>query len=225
MALRTISSFKSELVGGGARSNLFEVRLDSLPTTIGTWSADNSKNLSFLCKAATLPASNIGSIDVPFRGRTLKVAGDRTVDPWTITIINDNNFSLRTIFENWVRQISNLSSGEGLTNPSSYMTSAQVGQLSRSASKAATPATSPTTGGAAANPPAATLDDNVIAVYKFIDIFPTSVSAIDVSYDSTDSIEEFTVEFQVLEWAYTGNKFETASSSDTKTPAPNTPNK
>ena len=88
MAESTISKFKSTLIGGGARPNLFEV---TIPGTIPGGGA-LGETFSILCKSAQLPASNVASIDVPFRGRTFKVAGERTFDPWTITIINDENF-------------------------------------------------------------------------------------------------------------------------------------
>ena len=79
------------------------------------------KNFQFLCKAAALPASNITPIEIPFRGRTLKVAGDRTFDTWNITIINDENFRLRSKFEQWMNGINKLSDGSGATAPGSYM--------------------------------------------------------------------------------------------------------
>ena len=106
--LRTLSKFHSKLQGGGARPNLFEVQIPNLPTAATTstpkasWGSDIQENFSLLCKAANLPASNIASIDVPFRGRTLKVAGDRTIDNWTITVINDEDFAIRTAMEAWM---------------------------------------------------------------------------------------------------------------------------
>jgi hypothetical protein len=177
--LKTISQFKSALSGGGARPNLFEVELTTLPAGIG-WDADKFK---YLCKAAALPASNIASIDVPFRGRTFKVAGDRTIDVWTVTIINDEDFKLRRAFETWSELIAKLDNNLGATNPGSYMSNATVYQLGRGST------TNSTTNAGS--------DSSILAAYKFIDIFPTSVSNIDLSYDSGDTIEEFTVEFQV----------------------------
>ena len=103
--LRTLSKFHSRLQGGGARPNLFEVRLDNLPDSVKNsvpkvkYGKTEQEDFAILCKAANLPASNIASIDVPFRGRTLKVAGDRTIDNWTITVINDENFAIRTVME------------------------------------------------------------------------------------------------------------------------------
>ena len=116
--LTSISTFKSKLIGGGARPNLFEVELATLPAAVSeaSWSADDFK---FMCKAAAIPAQNIASIDVPFRGRTFKVAGDRTIDTWTITIINDEKFNLRRAFEEWTEQIAKLDNNLGATQPGS----------------------------------------------------------------------------------------------------------
>ena len=177
--LKTISQFKSALKGGGARPNLFEVELTSLPAGIA-WDADIFK---YLCKAAALPASNIANIDVPFRGRIFKVAGDRTIDTWTVTIINDEDFKLRRAFEAWTELIAKLDNNLGATNPASYMSNATVYQLGRGSTVNST-----TNAGS---------DSSILAAYKFVDIFPTNVANIDLSYDSGDTIEEFTVEFQV----------------------------
>ena len=177
---KNISDFKSKLIGGGARPNLFEVELTTLPDGVTGWDADS---FQFLCKAAALPAQTIASIDVPFRGRIFKVAGDRTIDTWTVTVINDEDFVLRNAFENWTQQIADLTTNLGATDPSAYMTNAKVFQLGRGSSKASTSSSG---------------NENVVLKeYEFIDIFPTSVSAIDLSYDTGDTIEEFTVEFAV----------------------------
>ena len=179
-ANQTIADFKSKLIGGGARPNLFEVELTTLPSSVTGWDADTFK---FMCKAANMPAQNIASIDVPFRGRTFKVAGDRTIDPWTITVINDEDFRLRRAFEEWSEQIAKLDNNLGTTDPGAYMVNAKVYQLGR--------------GSSASSKDNAGSSNAVLAEYQFVDIFPTNVSQIDLSYDSTDTIEEFTVEFQV----------------------------
>jgi len=183
---KTISQFKSALVGGGARPNLFEVELTTFPGGI-SW---NSDNFRYMCKAAALPASNIASIDIPFRGRIFKVAGDRTFDTWQVTVINDEGFLLRNAFEAWMELISKLDNNLGATDPSAYMTNAKVYQLGRGS----TVSSQDNTGSA----------NSVLKEYEFIDIFPTSVSAIDLAYDSSDTIEEFTVEFQVQSYSLTG---------------------
>ena len=184
-ANKSLSTFKSQLIGGGARPNLFEVELTTFPDAIkNAWNADT---FQFMCKSAALPASNIAQIDVPFRGRIFKVAGDRTVDTWTVTVINDENFGLRYGFEAWVEHMAKLSNNIGTTNPISYMTDATVYQLGR---------------GNVASSKDNKGDANIIlAQYNFLDIFPTNVSQIDLSYDNSDQIEEFTVEFQVNSWS------------------------
>ena len=181
---KTISQFKSQLIGGGARPNLFEVELTTLPAGIA-WPADNFR---YMCKAAQLPASVIANIDIPFRGRIFKVAGDRTIEPWSITIINDEDFRIRKAMEEWVDRIAKLENNLGATDPSAYMVNAKVFQLGRGA----TPSSSTNAGNR----------NSVLREYEFIDIFPTSVSSIDLSYDSSDTIEEFTVDFQVQSFAF-----------------------
>jgi len=183
---KTISQFKSALIGGGARPNLFEVELANFPGGI-SWDANNFR---FMCKAAALPAQNIASIDVPFRGRIFKVAGDRTIDTWTVTVINDEGFILRNAFEEWSDLIARLDNNLGATDPSAYMVNATVYQLGRGS----TPNSTTSAGSANA----------VLKQYDFIDIFPTNVSQIDLSYDSGDTIEEFTVEFQVQSFSAAG---------------------
>ena len=183
---RTLSQFKSKLIGGGTRPNLFEVSIPTFPSAISeAWSAgDDSENgiFKFLCKATALPASNLGSIEIPFRGRTLKVAGDRTFDDWTVTIINDEDFKLRTAFERWSNVMSKLDDATGVTNPSSYMTDGYVQQLGRGAS----PATGTASDG----------ESSVLRSYKFFDVFPITVGEIALSYDTTDTLEEFDVTFR-----------------------------
>ena len=199
---KTLSDFKSRLAGGGARSNLFEVTIPSFPAAAEDfWSQgedESNTKFSFLCKAAQLPASNVTSIPVPFRGRELKVAGDRTFDPWTVTIINDEDFGLRTSFEAWMNKLSKLNDATGVTNPSSYMTNAYVKQLGRGAQKFARS----NDGGESA----------VLRTYKFYDIFPSQVSAIQLSYDQGE-IETFDVEFQV-QYFTIGETEESAASDD-----------
>ena len=183
---KTISNFKSALIGGGARPNLFEVELTTLPGGVA-WDADNFR---YMCKASSLPASNIAAIDVPFRGRIFKVAGDRTIETWSVTVINDEDFKLRNAFEQWMEQIAKLDNNLGATLPEAYMTNATVFQLGRGSS----PSSKNSDGNANA----------VLKQYEFIDIFPTSISAIDLSYDSSDAIEEFTVDFNVQSYSLTG---------------------
>ena len=183
---KSISQFKSSLIGGGARPNLFEVELTTLPAGI-SW---NAENFRFMAKAAALPAQNIAQIDVPFRGRIFKVAGDRTIDTWTVTIINDESFNLRNAFEQWTEVIAKLDNNLGATDPSAYMTNAKVFQLGRGSKKASQDSTGSS--------------NAVLKEYEFVDIFPTTVSEIALSYDTGDTIEEFDVEFQVQSLNLTG---------------------
>ena len=184
MALKTLDNFKAALIGGGARPNLFEVSVtfpDSLAVgdetqaiTAPTTSTANESLLTFMVKAAQLPASNITPVEIPFRGRTLKVAGERTFDTWTITVLNDVDFKIRTAFEQWMNGISRISDATGEVDPNTYQKSATVKQLDRAGAS--------------------------MREYKFEGIFPTNVGQIDLSMDSTDTIEEYTVEFQVQYW-------------------------
>jgi hypothetical protein len=170
--LRKITDFKSKLTGGGARANLFEVVLsfpDSSPTDTNV--LDKSR---FLIKAAALPASTIGPVNVPFRGRILKIAGDRTFESWTVTIINDTDFSIRSALENWVNSINRVSDATGATDPAAYQADAFVYQLDR--------------------------DGSTLRAYHMYDIFPTNIASIPLSYETTDVVEEFTCEFQVQWW-------------------------
>ena len=187
----SIQDFKKALKGGGSRANLFEVAIPSLPSGVDFGGTDGQDNFSMLCKAAALPASNIASIDVPFRGRIMKVAGDRTYDTWSVTVINDEDFAIRNAMETWMQVIGQYGDGSGTTDPELYMRDAYVKQFKRSAST--TGFNSPVGGGL-----------EVSALYKFYSVFPTNVSAIDLSYDSSDTIEEFTVEFQVQYWTPQG---------------------
>ena len=170
--LRRITDFKSKLVGGGARPNLFEVEL-AFPEEIAI-DNDVKDKARFLVKAAALPASNITPIDVNFRGRILKIAGDRTFDTWTITVINDTDFVIRSAMEKWMNVINKLEDATGLTDPDEYHKDAFVHQLDR--------------------------DGSILRSYKFWDIFPTNISTIDLNYETTDTIEQFDVEMQVHWW-------------------------
>ena len=183
--VKTISQFKSQLLGGGARPNLFEVQIPEFPGAVneGVWGDLEQRHLTYLCKASSLPAQNIASVDIPFRGRIFKVAGDRTIDNWSVTVINDARFNLRTAFEQWTEAIAKLDNNMGAVSPQEYMTDAYIYQLGRGATKAA----------------ATNSGDNsaILATYKFIDIWPITVGDIALSYDTGDTIEEFDVEFAV----------------------------
>jgi hypothetical protein len=176
--LRKITDFKSKLSGGGARPNLFEVVL-SFPASSPT-DTNTLDKIRFLVKSAALPASTIGPVNVPFRGRILKVAGDRTFESWTVTVINDTDFAIRSSLEKWANSINRVSDATGATDPALYQADAFVYQLDR--------------------------DGSTLRAYHMYDIFPTNISTIALSYDSTDVLEDFTCEFQVQWWeAIKGN--------------------
>jgi len=211
---RTIDSFRSRLVGGGARPNLFEVKL-VYPEGIATSVADKELPIDtrFMVKAANLPASNINVIDIPFRGRNLKIAGDRTFDIWTITVINDTSFRLRNAFEAWMNRINRVDNATGEVTPIDYQTNAYVYQLGRDVTKAGSSVgVSEYIGdsvGKLGKQKATNAKVEVLKTYKFHGIFPTNVSAIELSYDQSDSVEEFTVDLQVQWWdAYRGEDSE-----------------
>ena len=187
---RTIAKFKSRLTGGIARPNLFEVVLAFPDGTVDESVSDIDPKTRFLVKAAALPASNIAPISVPFRGRQLKIAGDRTFDEWTITVINDTDFAIRGSFERWMNSISKVSDNAGNINPEDYTKDAYVYQLGRAGVDAGSQSSQ-------ANMP-------ILRTYKFYSVFPTNVSQIDLSYDSSDAVEEFTVTLQVQWWEADG---------------------
>ena len=173
-----VSSFLSN-VKQGVRPNMFQVDIE-FPDTV-----DGDKDLaSYMCKSAALPASNVGTIEVPFRGRTVKIAGDRTFDNWSATFINDKDFKARSYFEKWLNEINtHQANTANVIDPTAYGRTVIVRQLEKDAS----------TGG------------DELRSYKLWYAFPTSSSAIDLAYDSNDQIEEFSVEFQYSYWTVGGS--------------------
>ena len=169
MANLGINDFKSKLVGGGARNNLFRVTAN-----FPSYASGNVELASFMIKAAQLPSSVIAPITVPFRGRQLQVAGDRTFEAWGVTVINDTNFALRNAFERWMNGINAHAANTGLIRPTSYQADLAVEQLNK--------------------------DGAVLKKYDFRGCWVSSISAIDLSYDAENTIEEFGVEFQVTYW-------------------------
>jgi hypothetical protein len=169
MAILGVDDFKSKLTGGGARSNLFKATVN-----FPGYAGGDVELTSFLIKAAQLPASVIAPITIPFRGRQLQIAGDRTFEPWTITVINDSGMTVRNAFERWMNGINQHNNNTGFSNPTDYQADMVVEQLNKAG--------------------------EVTKRYDFRGTFPTNVSSIDVSYDSENTIEEFTVELQVQYW-------------------------
>jgi len=168
MSLR-VDDFKAKLKGGGARPNLFRATVN-----FPVYAGGDVELTSFMCKAAQLPASIMNVIEVPFRGRQLKIAGDRTFEVWSPTVINDTGFEVRNALERWMNGMNGHSANTGITNPVAYQADLLVEQLDK--------------------------DGSVLKTYKFSGCFPTNLSAIELSYDTVDTLEEFTVEFQVQYW-------------------------
>ena len=184
MATRNINAFKNSLKGG-VRPNLFNVRINfpqiiksTLGGTRGAGEATLEDSSSYLCRSAALPASTQGLIEVPFRGRFLKIPGDRTFEAWTATFYNTEDFNLRTAFELWINAANKTDENIGLVNfgdlggTGAYFSDIVVQQKGK------------------------TNKDEVLREYKLIGSWPTNVSAINLAYDSNDQIEEFDVEFQ-----------------------------
>tara|TARA_Y100000004_G_scaffold176087_1_gene216343 strand:+ start:52 stop:645 length:594 start_codon:yes stop_codon:yes gene_type:complete len=174
---RSITAFKGKMSGGGARSNLFEVDI-TFPGSVGNSNILNEK-VNFLVKAAEIPASNLGNIPVPYRGRVLPIAGDRTFDPWTVTIINDTDFLIRDAMERWSNSINDLQTAQGIVDPELYQTSADVKQLSRLGDGPGT-------------------TEPILRQYRFEGIYPNVISSIPLDFGATDQIEEFQVTFNYL---------------------------
>ena len=170
-----VSTFLTK-VSQGVRPNMFQVDINFPEGDLG----DADKELaSFMCKSANLPSSNVGVIEVPFRGRTVKIAGDRTFDNWSATFINDKEMKSRAYFEQWLNQINTHKANTGeIQDPTAYGRSVVIRQLEKD------------------NSPAG----SELRSYKLWYAFPISTSAIDLAYDSNDQIEEFSVEFQYSYW-------------------------
>ena len=188
---RNIQTFRDKLKGGGTRPNLFEVKI-AVPPMLKDDVVDQDI-MTFMVKAAEVPAANIGNIPVPFRGRVLPVAGDRTFDPWTVTVINDLEGSaknVRNFMEVWSNSINDLQFDGGVTDPEQYQSNAKVFQFGRTAK-----AQDKIEGKQAGDGKYKTL-----RAYKFEGIYPNSVSAIPLDYGATDQIEEFQVTFNYIFW-------------------------
>jgi hypothetical protein len=174
MSRKSIEDFKAVLQGGGVRPTMFQVEL-TFPDGVVPDGNEATNEGVFLIKASQLPAANVGTIEVPFRGRKLKVSGDRTFDPWTVTVINDTSFYLRKAFEEWSEKIQHMNYALGSANLNAYFASAIVRQLDR--------------------------DGVQLRAYEFQGIWPDSVAAIDLAFDSNDTIEEYDVNFNVQYWS------------------------
>ena len=161
-----INDFSGQLTGGGARPTLFKITMSN--------PIDNSANqlIEFMCESTSMPGSSISAIELPYFGRKIKVAGDRTFEPWQITVINDENFAVRNSMEAWHSAINGLANNLRNTNsnsPTDYKAQASVIQYGRKG--------------------------NAIREYTYIGLFPTEISPIELDWNATDQIERFTVQF------------------------------
>jgi hypothetical protein len=167
--MANVDDFKSKLIGGGARPNLFKAIVN-----FPAYAQGDTELTSFMCKGAQLPGSVIAQIDVPYRGRQLKIAGDRTFENWTITVLNDTGMEVRNAMERWMNGMNEHVNNTGLSNPTDYQADMAIEQLDKSG--------------------------NVTKTYTIRGAYPVNVSSIDLSYDSNDAIEEFTVELAYQYW-------------------------
>ncbi|PNX49269.1 MAG: hypothetical protein BV459_00345 [Thermoplasmata archaeon M11B2D] len=168
-----INQFKAELVGGGARPNLYKVILPF--PTVALTSGQETRKMAFLCRSAALPSSTIGPIQVPFQGRVLPVPGDRTYIEWSLTVFNDTDFMLRDAFERWSNAINSHSENFSSLDLSQLYVDGIVQQLGRKG--------------------------EVLKEYKMEGIWPSEVGQIDLAFDTNDTIEEFPVTLQVTSWS------------------------
>ena len=164
--MANINDFKAKLAGGGARANQFKV---TMPFPGYAQVGGEIEDLAFLCRATVIPAMTVGNINVPFRGRQIKIAGDRTFEDWNVTVINDTDFKLRNAFERWQNGINNMTDNEGLTNPVDYQVDAFVDHLDRNGS--------------------------TIKSYSLRGLYPVSVGSIELNYETNDVLEEFQTTF------------------------------
>ena len=164
--MANISDFKAKLAGGGARANQFKV---TMPFPGYASVGGEIEELAFLCRATSIPSMEIANINVPFRGRAIKIAGDRTIPSWSVTVYNDTDFKLRNAFERWSNGINNMTDNEGLTNPADYQVDAFVDQLDRNGA--------------------------TIKSYTLRGAFPTTIAPIELTFDEATAIEEFAVTF------------------------------
>ena len=177
--MANIDDFKANLIGGGARANQFRVTVTPPPgIAIGL----DVRRTSFLVRGSNLPVLTIGEITVPFRGRNIYIAGDRTFDEtWTTTFINDTDFMIRNAMERWSNGINDLADNTGVIAPADYQSDLTVEQLDR--------------------------DDTVLKSYIFRSAWPTSVAAIDLTSDAADAIEEFEVTWRYQHFEASGVNF------------------
>jgi hypothetical protein len=165
--LENINDFKATLKGGGARANQFQV---TLPFPGFAAVGGETRVMSYLCQATNLPGMTLGEVDVKFRGRSLYIAGDRTFEAWTTTIMNDTDFMLRNAFERWMNEINAMSDNSGLENPSDYMVDGFVDHLDRAG--------------------------QVIKAYTFRGMWPLTVAPIELTAAEAGEVESFEITYR-----------------------------
>jgi hypothetical protein len=170
--MANISDFKAQMIGGGARANQFRVEL-AFPSYVQA-GALVGLNSQFLCKAAQLPASTVDNTQVFYRGRPVNFAGERTFQPWTITVYNDTTFTIRNAMERWSDGVLNHGQTNGRVNPRDYQVDLLVYQLDRNGA--------------------------TVKSYKFVDAYPTNITAINLDYETNNQLETFEVEFTYNYW-------------------------
>jgi hypothetical protein len=183
---RNLDQFRAKMRGGGARPNLFECDI-KLPVTL----KDDDENLKFMIKSAALPGSSMETIRVPYRGRTLKLPGDRSFEPWSITVINDTSFDLRNIFERWSNIMNRYADNAGILDQNFYMKDIIIKQLGRGD----TPPKDSNTNTESKLPGVGT-PIPIHKKYILKSAFPTNIGDIGLSYDTTSTVEEFSVTFE-----------------------------
>ena len=169
-----VNQFRSQLTGDGARPNLFEV---SMPFPAFALPGNAQTKMTFMCKTAQLPGSTLGTVPVSYFGRELKFVGNRTFADWTVTVINDEDFVIRNAFERWMNGINshNLNIRNPVAGtPLGYTVDGTVTQFGKAGS--------------------------TLKQYKFVGLFPTDITPIDVDWGSNDTIEEFTVTLSYQWW-------------------------
>ena len=162
--MANINDFKSRLKGGGARANQFKV---TLPFPGFASVGGETSDMAFLCTATSTPASSVADVAVAFRGSSLYVAGDRTFDTWSTTVLNDTDFKIYRAVERWLNGINNMTDNEGLTNPSDYQVDAFVDHLDR--------------------------NGTTLKSWTFRGLFPTALPGIALSYGDNNTVETFDV--------------------------------
>ena len=178
---KSIENFKSALANGGVRPTMFSVEI-TFPQIVVSNQPELTEKAQFLVKAATLPGSVVGVIDVPFRGRRLKVSGDRTFNDWQTTIINDTDFKLRKAMEKWAEVVQNHNFAIGENEIDNYFGTAEVRQLDRQGKQ--------------------------LRLYQFNGIWPNTIGDIPLAFDAFDTIEEYDVNFCVQYYHAAGQNAE-----------------